>query len=213
MDDDQLSDASTIEITRQNGSRVSFLVDRADFERVLAAGPWSLCSSGNKSTLYVVRRNGNAAATYLQRFLLADQLGPKQRVYFRNGDTLDYRRTNLVVGASPLRQGRCYGKLAPPLEPRPSHVPSKRRIRWPPGAVDAAVKALWEAAVADHDPETTAVLLFALCARRGPSGGSKPYRPPAWLVAEFHAHRAAIFEAFATSSYREAAALPKRAYP
>lgn len=83
---------ASFEIKRRNGEVHTVLVDDADLERVLAAGPWHVDSYG-----YAIRNVQNGArrsSQLLHRWLLG--LPPRTpEVDHANGNRLDNRRGNL----------------------------------------------------------------------------------------------------------------------
>jgi len=88
---------ASFDIKRKDGSVYTVLVDDADYERVMAAGPWHVLALKGSKPLYVqrnVRGDGKKMHQTLHRFLLdAGDLD----VDHINGDGLDNRRSNLRV--------------------------------------------------------------------------------------------------------------------
>jgi hypothetical protein len=82
---------ASIQITRKSGETHTVLVDDADLEAVLAAGPWVVHVKPGY-TVYVLR-GVSGGTEYLHRFLLSAPKGSVVDHHNHNG--LDNRRENL----------------------------------------------------------------------------------------------------------------------
>lgn len=92
------ADVASFTITRRDGAVHTVLVDAADLERVLAAGPWQIRAAGVRSRLHyairTIRVDGKQKTQFLHRFLLDPG---DLEIDHRNGDGLDNRRDNLRI--------------------------------------------------------------------------------------------------------------------
>jgi hypothetical protein len=87
-------------ITRRSGAQFEVLLDAADYDRVVAAGPWSICTPKDSRTAYVmsnVRVDGRKTGRMLHRFLLDAAKG--REVDHIDGDGLNNTRGNLRLAS------------------------------------------------------------------------------------------------------------------
>lgn len=92
-------------ITRPKvGTSHVVMVDDADFERVVAAGPWRVQRTPKARTEYAVRtlRGGGDKTESLHRFLMGAEKGVQ--VDHRNGNGLDCQRQNLRIATPQQNQ-------------------------------------------------------------------------------------------------------------
>jgi hypothetical protein len=95
--------SSSFRITRKNGDTYSVLVDDADLERVMYAGPWHIrAPDAQHRSAYVVRRH-NGKLQKLHRFLLDP--APGVQVDHIDGNGLNNQRSNLRLCSGSQNQG------------------------------------------------------------------------------------------------------------
>lgn len=99
------ADTYYVALSGTHGAGLHMTVDRDDWEHarrtwggrwiIHAVGGCRYVASGRRQATASVKQNASCPLAYLARLLMAAK--PGETVIFRNGDTLDLRRSNLAV--------------------------------------------------------------------------------------------------------------------